>query len=537
MGLLRTDLLWADATIPYELVNPSANERWAAAVQVAMCDWMAKSEMAFVRRSSEANYLRVVLVSDRCHAGGVGNERKGVQTMECQRQDPTTWSVYAHELAHTIGFAHEHQRPDRNEYVQVDEERAKKDPYDILGPPTWKVFGNYDCESVSHYQPDAALKRRPGGCLRLGTTTGPSPGDVVTVRAAYGLTPAAGLIGPHSALTRAPDALDVFARWTSNAIHTAVWQGTWKGWWPVAPPTPNPGDVIARVGHGLSPPTAVSRTADTVDVFQRQQDDAVVACTWTGSTWTRWRHLNGFSTSAVAASRRDAAVTDIAVRGLDARVWHATVTTGPDGPSAAGWAPIHEVLTTSDVALARSSSGTLHAVVRGVDGAMRATRRPPGGGWSPWQTLTGTAVRLGSTPALVARGTTIDLVTQDDQGRVRGTASHDDGLNWKGWWTIGDLVTHARAALAMVARTPDHLDLVTVDEQHAVHHTHWDVQSPHWHDWKPVTDFQVARATGLALVSRKPGQLDLFAVGMDGRTWTAWWVNPSWGGPRPVKAD
>jgi len=539
VGLLRTDRLWPDATIPYEVVDPWTNWSFAAATQVALADWLAKSELQFIKRTNESNYVRLRLVppSAKCHAGGVGNERRGAQTMECSVKDPGDWSIYAHELAHTIGFAHEHQRPDRDNHVQVEAEAAKNDPYDILGPPTWTVFGSYDCDSVSHYRTDDALKRRQNGCHRLGTTSGASAGDLATVRAAYGLTAAAGLIGPGSVLSRDPDSLDVFVRWTNNAIHTANWRGEWKGWWRVDPPTPDASDVISRIGIGMSPPTTLSRTPETIDVIQRQRDDSIVATTWTGSTWTRWRHLGGKGTSTVAAIPVDMLTSDVVVRGLDARVWHTTMRATSNGPDASTWGPIHDHLVTSDIGMVRTSAGTLHVVARGVDGTMVATRRPKGGTWSPWQSLDGITVRLGATPAIVARGNTVDLVVIDEHGRVRGTATHDDGATWKGWWTIGDLVAHPRAGMAMVARTPKHLDLVTVDQDLFVRHAHWDVNSPDWHAWEPVTDFRVARASGLALACRKPGQLDLFAIGMDGKTWTAWWVNPSWHGPRPVETE
>lgn len=541
MGLLRIDHLWSGGTIPYEVPQPSSNPSWAASTQAALADWLAKTELSIVRRTNQDNFLRFRLIppADKCRAGGTGNEKWGVQKLECSAQDPKAWGVYSHEFAHTIGFAHEHQRFDRADHVDVDEEAGKKDPYDILDTPgEWRAFGTYDCVSVSHYRKDAFLKPRAGKCHNIGTFGGASEGDIASVRAAYNLTPAAGLIGPQSALSRKPDGIDLFARWTSNAVHTATWQGGWKGWWRVGPGQPSASDVIQRVGSGMSAPTAVSRTADTIDVFLRQLDDSIAATTWTGSTWTPWRRLDGGQgLSTVAAIRRDDTSHDVLVRGLDARAWHTTMQATADGPSCAGWKPIHTQLLTSDIALARTGSGTLHAVARGVDGVMVAARRPQGGSWSQWRSLPGTTVQLGSTPVLVARGNTVDLVVIDETCRVRGTATHDDGANWKGWWTVGDVVVHPRAGLAMVARTPKHLDLVTVDEQGFVRHARWDgTTSSNWQSWQPVTNFRVARATGLALVSRKPGQLDLFAVGMDGRTWTAWWTDTAWGGPRPVKA-
>lgn len=62
-----------------------------------------------------------------------------------------------HELGHVLGFLHEHQRPDRDEYISVDEDAIRED-----GEDAYKKYGEfdnsidslgveYDYASIMHY--------------------------------------------------------------------------------------------------------------------------------------------------------------------------------------------------------------------------------------------------------------------------------------------------------------------------------------------------------------------------------------------------
>ena len=68
-----------------------------------------------------------------------------------------------HELGHAIGFQHEHQRPDRDEYIKVKDanlvEGAKKN-YKKIPALHLSDFGvGYDYASVMHYGKDAFAKK------------------------------------------------------------------------------------------------------------------------------------------------------------------------------------------------------------------------------------------------------------------------------------------------------------------------------------------------------------------------------------------
>ena len=73
--------------------------------------------------------------------------------------------VIVHELGHTIGFFHEHQRPDRNSFVEIKEENivpAEGFPFAGGGASEFVILnftgalaGPYDLMSVMHYSDEA----------------------------------------------------------------------------------------------------------------------------------------------------------------------------------------------------------------------------------------------------------------------------------------------------------------------------------------------------------------------------------------------
>ncbi len=61
-------------------------------------------------------------------------------------------SVIIHELMHAIGFAHEHQRNDRDDYVEILEENiAPAQLGQFTKAAAGNEFGDYDFESIMHY--------------------------------------------------------------------------------------------------------------------------------------------------------------------------------------------------------------------------------------------------------------------------------------------------------------------------------------------------------------------------------------------------
>lgn len=103
-----------------------------------------------------------------------------------------------HEMGHSLGLEHEHQRADRNDFIQVNYGNVvpgNNSIFDVL--PTAVPFGTYDFESVMHYGRDV-LSTQPGALDTITVKPGHekyqrrlsnaalSPGDRALVAHLYG---------------------------------------------------------------------------------------------------------------------------------------------------------------------------------------------------------------------------------------------------------------------------------------------------------------------------------------------------------------
>lgn len=82
-----------------------------------------------------------------------------------------------HEIGHALGLYHEHQRPDRNQYVTVDPSVANDVNYQI--PSNGLPLGAYDCGSIMHYPVIAGqITNATAACAGMGQRVKPSTGDI-----------------------------------------------------------------------------------------------------------------------------------------------------------------------------------------------------------------------------------------------------------------------------------------------------------------------------------------------------------------------
>lgn len=84
-----------------------------------------------------------------------------------------------HELGHLIGFYHEHQRPDRDDYLEIVEENVQPRYLPQFVKGTYKTYGDYDFDSIMHYplnyyayENQTSMVLRPGVTLPEGVVIG-----------------------------------------------------------------------------------------------------------------------------------------------------------------------------------------------------------------------------------------------------------------------------------------------------------------------------------------------------------------------------
>jgi hypothetical protein len=126
-----------------------------------------------------------------------------------------------------------------------------------------------------------------------------------------------------TAVSRAPDQLDVFVTGTDGRIYTAAWEpgftDWWHGWWRI-------GDAVAPQG---APVGAVSRSTDKLDIFVTDVAGAIRTAAWepgNADGWHGWWALNGGVAAPgapVTAVSRSADKLDAFVVGTDSKVYTA----------------------------------------------------------------------------------------------------------------------------------------------------------------------------------------------------------------------
>ncbi len=152
----RRDAYWEWGVIPYEFA-PNFSEVEKQRIRNAMDSWSSVAPVRFVPRTGQSGFLAVTRdeavdgspIPSTCFSG-VGHQLGTMQRLNlgsgCQ-----SIGTALHELGHTLGFHHEHQRSDRDNFVTID-------LGNVMGPARYAFdkypfapFGPYDFGSIMHY--------------------------------------------------------------------------------------------------------------------------------------------------------------------------------------------------------------------------------------------------------------------------------------------------------------------------------------------------------------------------------------------------
>ena len=139
------------------------------------------------------------------------------------------------------------------------------------------------------------------------------------------------------AVSRSQDKLDIFATDVEGRILSAAWEPAfsdgWHGWW----------HILGGIGAPGAPVTAVSRSADKLDIFVIGADRVIYTAAWEpafSDGWHGWWNLNGgmaaHGSLVTCVSRREDFL-DVFVIGLDGRPYSAAWS---PGNAWGGWWPM-----------------------------------------------------------------------------------------------------------------------------------------------------------------------------------------------------
>ena len=153
----RKPLPWPDGIVPYDISKLAEDQQ--KTVLKAMQRWMdTGARVRFVPRSNQVEYVNFTGKTD------AGNNTTGDGFQKGKPVDVNITAFWwrqgewmpAHELGHVLGFHHEHQRWDRDQFVTIHYEHIKdgrQHDYDWVPKTNWIVSSTaYDYKSIMHYR-------------------------------------------------------------------------------------------------------------------------------------------------------------------------------------------------------------------------------------------------------------------------------------------------------------------------------------------------------------------------------------------------
>lgn len=194
-----TSLYWPNGIVPYTIAS-SVSATHRSRIMASIKEWEAKTVIRWVPRKAESAYVTFTEPANNniCSAdlGHIAGTHRFVYLRDSDTKGTCNLGVMTHEMGHTIGLVHEHQRTDRDKYVTIN---ASCIPTGLSGAFAFtttpsKNVGAYDILSTMHYRSTTLTKPGCGGYsitakngkALLHDWSTLSAGDVATVAALYG---------------------------------------------------------------------------------------------------------------------------------------------------------------------------------------------------------------------------------------------------------------------------------------------------------------------------------------------------------------
>ncbi|CAG5073539.1 Similar to tld: Dorsal-ventral patterning protein tolloid (Drosophila melanogaster) [Cotesia congregata] len=153
--------LWDEAIVYYQ-IDDIFNGTQRRLIKQGLRMWEESSCIQFVQRNSNIHrdYVAITILECGCcyQENYQGRRNKGRSKLSLAKGCEDI-EIILHELGHVLGFYHEHQHPDRDQWVQINKrnidqgyepefQQLSRAHVDTLGLP-------YDYQSVMHYPSDA----------------------------------------------------------------------------------------------------------------------------------------------------------------------------------------------------------------------------------------------------------------------------------------------------------------------------------------------------------------------------------------------
>ncbi|MCP4130606.1 MAG: hypothetical protein GY754_06455 [bacterium] len=184
--------LWEDGIIPFFL-SGDFNSEDEDYIKEAMDVWEANCGVRFEQVTPSGNAYQIIFVNENRWSSSIGENNAKCHMIFGNGSDPLEHII--HELGHCLGLLHEHQRPDRDQYINVYWDLiydVYEHNFEIIDNPLYVEQDYiYDYQSIMHYPEQSfgifnavTIEAKDSSDIsRIGTTT---ETDIAKAKEIYG---------------------------------------------------------------------------------------------------------------------------------------------------------------------------------------------------------------------------------------------------------------------------------------------------------------------------------------------------------------
>jgi hypothetical protein len=208
--------LWPGGKVPYTIAS-SVTSAHRTLIHQAIHQWQTETSIRFTPRNGESAYVTFTenpgTTVCKAQLGHVAHTRRYIYLRDTRHSTPCNLGVMVHEMGHTLSLIHEHQRPERDHYVEIISHCIPSglgDAFTIIRSGA-RTFGPYDIKSTMHYRSTTLTNgcypiRAKDGSPLLHDWSTLSSGDIRAIEALYGGQTPSPAPAPAPSPDPAPDA-------------------------------------------------------------------------------------------------------------------------------------------------------------------------------------------------------------------------------------------------------------------------------------------------------------------------------------------
>ena len=159
--MVDTPSFWAEdptGSAVLVFVNDGVSQARRDLAEAAMAVWEDAANINFVPRTTQTDYILIENDNVNSVRGDVGHGSGQRELVMNAWNSNVALGIFIHELGHSLGLKHEHQRPDRDTYVTIDTtiiQAGTGGNFTLDNSITMYPDLTYDFGSIMHYSRNA----------------------------------------------------------------------------------------------------------------------------------------------------------------------------------------------------------------------------------------------------------------------------------------------------------------------------------------------------------------------------------------------